>query len=88
MSLDRLKELTGLHLNEKYGDAYYGGDISEEDDGTMVEVVDAKGEEYGHFTVYFYTDGKIEVHANPGKPTETQKKQIIAVAKKHMEDKS
>lgn len=79
-----IKEL--LNLNEKYGDKYEAGDISEEEDCTMVEVIDSRGEEYGHFSVCFYPNGETEVVANPGNPSPTQEKQIIAVAKKQMED--
>jgi hypothetical protein len=60
---------------------YYAGDMSDEGDHEMVEVVDERGEEHGHFSVLLYKNGKEEVVANPGNPNAAEKKKIIAVAK-------
>lgn len=75
-------------LNEKYGDAYEVGEIStsEGPDYDMVEVINTRGEEYGHYSVLLYHTGRVEVISADKEPTATQKKQIIAIAKKHMED--
>ena len=76
-------------LIEKYGDTYEGGEISlaEDPDYDMVEVLNTRGEEYGHYSVLLYHKGnKVEVVSADKEPTEPQKKQIILVAKKYMED--
>lgn len=74
-------------LNESY---HLGGGVNHEEDEdgeyTNVEVVDSRGEDIGHFTVHFRDGKEPEVISNPGNPTESQKKQIIAVAKKALKE--
>ena len=76
-----IKELTQSVIVEKYETT---GFVNDNEDSSDVEDVDSRGEEYGHFTVTFYKNGKIEVIANTGNLTKQQEKPIIEVAKKEI----
>lgn len=62
------------------------GFVNFNDDSIDVEVVDSRGEKYGHFTVSFLPNGNTDVVANPGNPTAAEKKQLIAIAAKEVDE--
>jgi len=79
MSGEFKEKLTESQLCEA---KYWAGSMETD----MCEVTDSRGEKYGHFSVVFKKNGKVEIVANPGNPNEAEKKQIIAVARKAMQE--